>query len=87
MELSGLWSFDKLVTPVKDRRICLLGHMANKMIIGLARKTQKFSYQKGQEEFCNRHFVQTEYQYLVCPRPCRSVTFGFQICHRFSKMN
>lgn len=37
-------------------------------------------YLRELEEFCNHRSVQTEYQYLICPQPCISETWEFQIC-------
>lgn len=39
-----------------------------------------YSHPREQEGFCNHHFVQIEYQYLICHQPCISVTWESQIC-------
>lgn len=56
-------------------RLYMTIHEANQRI-----NYSRTSYLREQEEFCNHHFVQKEYQYLICPQPCIFVTWECQIC-------
>lgn len=44
------------------------------------RKKDLTQHLRELEEFYSLHFAQTEYQYPVCPRPCKFETFECQIC-------